>query len=290
MIIYMATNKINGKKYIGMTTWTLEDRKKSHRLRSQKKTKYNSHFNNAIRKYGFDAFEWEEIDNAMFIKDLEEKEKYWIEYYDTYYNGYNSTLGGEGANGANRKGEKATGATITDQQALKIIELLKEGKMSFPEIAKATNATFGVVAKINTGHAWSHLYEGDCPSKAGRKPVERIVKGSSHPCSIVTEEQVIEIKRLLSKGMSMRKVAEIMNVNRSLIINIKSGNAWGWLKTPYDDKVPTQPKTKLNEKQVREIKKLLKEGLTQQKIADRFNVVQTVISHINTNKTWKHVQ
>jgi len=47
----------------------------------------------AFNKYGIENFTFEEIeqvDNSI----LDEREKYWIEYYDSYFNGYNSTLGG----------------------------------------------------------------------------------------------------------------------------------------------------------------------------------------------------
>lgn len=49
----------------------------------------------AIRKYGEDSFEWSIIDQAYSQEDLDEKEIYWIDYYDSYRNGYNMTLGGQ---------------------------------------------------------------------------------------------------------------------------------------------------------------------------------------------------
>ncbi len=47
--------------------------------------------------------------------------------------------------------------------------------------------------------------------------------------------------------------------------------------------------SKLKESDVREIKKLLKEGVSQAKIAKKFCVSNSVISEINTGKAWKHV-
>ena len=58
----------------------------------------NNHFHNAIRKYGFSDFVFQVIeDNITSEAVLNEREKYWIEYYNSYYDGYNSNLGGEGS-------------------------------------------------------------------------------------------------------------------------------------------------------------------------------------------------
>ena len=52
-------------------------------------------FYRAIRKYGEENF-YIELLETVPIQDLNEREKYWINYYDSYNNGYNSTLGGDG--------------------------------------------------------------------------------------------------------------------------------------------------------------------------------------------------
>lgn len=90
MIIYKATNKINGKSYIGQTTKTLEERIKGH-LRVKKKL----YFHRALEEYSNDNFEWSILEKCLNKEDLNLKEKYYIKYYDTFgENGYNSTTGG----------------------------------------------------------------------------------------------------------------------------------------------------------------------------------------------------
>lgn len=94
MLIYKATSKTSGKCYIGQTTTTLKERIDHHKRTYNIK---NYHFYYAIRKYGWDDFEWEVIeDNINDANILNEREKYWIKYYDSYENGYNSTRGGDG--------------------------------------------------------------------------------------------------------------------------------------------------------------------------------------------------
>lgn len=95
MIIYKATNKLNNKKYIGLTTKTLEERKRTHAFGAKNGTTY---FNRAIREYGVEGFNWEEIDTADTIEELRSKEEEWILYYDTFDNkdkGYNTSSGGQ---------------------------------------------------------------------------------------------------------------------------------------------------------------------------------------------------
>ena len=56
---------------------------------------YDSKFHRAIRKYGVENFNVETIENIR-VEELQERERYWITYYDSYNCGYNSTLGGDG--------------------------------------------------------------------------------------------------------------------------------------------------------------------------------------------------
>lgn len=93
--IYKITNLINGKSYIGKTSFSIEKRFKEHqndafRDRNEKRPLYN-----AMRKYGIDNFIVEQIEECSDALSCE-REKYWINYYDTYSNGYNATKGGDG--------------------------------------------------------------------------------------------------------------------------------------------------------------------------------------------------
>jgi group I intron endonuclease len=99
--IYKITNNINGKVYIGQTVKSLKERFEKHCWRTTNNDLY--HFNmaikKAIRKYGKENFTIELIEEVETSK-LDEREVYWISYYDSYNKGYNCTLGGQ--NGATR--------------------------------------------------------------------------------------------------------------------------------------------------------------------------------------------
>jgi group I intron endonuclease len=99
MIVYKATNKINNKVYIGYTTKTLNQRKKEHLYKSNCKSDkhYFYLFRQAIRKYGFDSFDWEILSTHKTIEECCKSEIYFIKTFNSVSpNGYNLTDGGNG--------------------------------------------------------------------------------------------------------------------------------------------------------------------------------------------------
>ena len=90
MIIYKIKNTINNKIYIGQTVRTLEKRINQHKRRK------NCVMYSAFKKYGFDNFEIEKIDEASTIEELNQKEQYWINKLNSIFpNGYNLDSGGK---------------------------------------------------------------------------------------------------------------------------------------------------------------------------------------------------
>jgi group I intron endonuclease len=89
VIIYKTVNKINGKIYVGK-----DSHNNPNYLGSGK------YIMRAIKKYSKENFVKETIDLAESIEELNEKEKYWIKFYNCKVpNGYNFTDGGEGVCG-----------------------------------------------------------------------------------------------------------------------------------------------------------------------------------------------
>lgn len=88
-VVYCITNYVNGKRYVGITSRSIEKRFAEH-------CKADSYIGKAIRKHGVENFSIFEIDYASSESELYEKEMLWIEQYKTFDDGYNLTLGGEG--------------------------------------------------------------------------------------------------------------------------------------------------------------------------------------------------
>lgn len=93
--IYVITNDINGKQYVGQTTDTLKNRFSDHCKDSNLARCKGRPLYLAMNKYGREHFSIREIEECPFEK-LDEREQYWIQELDTYKHGYNATLGGEG--------------------------------------------------------------------------------------------------------------------------------------------------------------------------------------------------
>lgn len=86
--IYKITNQLNGKVYIGQSI-NIEQRWKQHKA----ETRRTAPLYLAFDKYGIDNFDFSVIEECP-IEELDDREIYWISYYDSYNKGYNATLGG----------------------------------------------------------------------------------------------------------------------------------------------------------------------------------------------------
>ena len=89
--IYKHTNKINGKVYIGQTC-----QKPEYRWNHGKGYKECPHFYDAILKYGWENFEHEIIETGLTNEEANERETYWINFFNSTNEdfGYNLSLGG----------------------------------------------------------------------------------------------------------------------------------------------------------------------------------------------------
>jgi uncharacterized protein YktA (UPF0223 family) len=95
MKVYLYLHTSPSKKhYVGITTILPEQRwrknGRGYKTGSQKK------FERAIIKYGWDNFNHEILCECSTLEEAKELEIFFIKKYDSYYNGYNSTLGGDG--------------------------------------------------------------------------------------------------------------------------------------------------------------------------------------------------
>jgi hypothetical protein len=88
-VIYLITNKINGKKYVGQTKRSVNRRWCAH------KNNKSGLLSKAFKKYGLNNFIFEEIISCFDMDSLNFYEKYFIEYHKAIRpNGYNLTTGG----------------------------------------------------------------------------------------------------------------------------------------------------------------------------------------------------
>lgn len=92
--IYKITNTITNQCYIGQSV-EIEKRWKDH-IYESKHLHHKTKFYLALNQYGIDAFKFEVLEECPLNQEiLDERERYWIEYYNSYKDGYNSTPGGQ---------------------------------------------------------------------------------------------------------------------------------------------------------------------------------------------------
>ena len=93
--IYLIYNDINEKVYIGKTYLSIEKRFSMHIHDYLKKRNINRPLYKAMKKYSPSKFHI--IPLGSYPEGiLEEKEADWIRFFDSFHNGYNATLGGDG--------------------------------------------------------------------------------------------------------------------------------------------------------------------------------------------------
>jgi group I intron endonuclease len=124
--IYKSVNKKTGKVYIGFdSNWP--NRMVVHKSSSKNGV---SKFYRAIRKYGWNEFDWSIVYQSLDKNHtLNVMENYFINEHDSYNNGYNSTLGGDGCFGLIISEEHKTKLSSTHKGkklSLEHIEILRE--------------------------------------------------------------------------------------------------------------------------------------------------------------------
>ena len=143
-VIYAYKRKdINKIVYVGQTV-NLNNRHYRHiKIDPYDDTlkEYNYPLSRGIRKYGENNYELIILEKGLLRKQLNERERYWIKYYNTYYDGYNQSLGG--SNPVMIKHD--------EEEIDKVIDLLKNTTLSFQKIADECQISLTHVYNINTG-------------------------------------------------------------------------------------------------------------------------------------------
>jgi len=145
--IYLITNLINNKKYVGQTIQKPEIRFNYHLNYASKDYNIsNMPLSRAINKYGKNNFKFEILEECL-IDDLNERESYYIKKYDSFYSGYNATLGGTYGKKIDINIEEMINLYHQLKSARKVAEYYKVDKDCICDRLKSLNIEFYTLAQ-----------------------------------------------------------------------------------------------------------------------------------------------
>ena len=215
--IYIITNTINKKVYIGQTN-DPKRREREHfsfgyiKNKEEIKVLYS-----AMLKYGIQNFNFSIIEGP--IENYNEREKFWIKYYNSLLpNGYNMTEGGEEP--PILCGEDHPMCTHLAEEIKQIQQQLKENKKSILEIAQEFNYNTSSINRINQGQLWYN-------------------EELAYPIRIENTKQFKQermesiVQDLLYTNLTQKQIAEKYLISRTTVTAINRGQNFKQVNIDY---------------------------------------------------------
>lgn len=217
--IYKFTNKINDKIYIGQTN-NIEKRKRGHKSTAYnpKSPDYTNAFHNAIRKYGWNNFNFEiveEIDDSLGQEYVDEREIFFIAYYKslTSQNGYNIKIGGSGKMPHPKTFEErvACSKVFTIEQVTDIQKMLVDGYAYFEIYQKYPILTNTFLSNIASG---LNFYNEKLDYPLGKNKTSY---------SKAIQDKIIQA---IKNGQYYDDIAAEYHISKGYLSEINSGHRW----------------------------------------------------------------
>ena len=225
-LIYKITNTVNNKHYIGLTSKTAEQRFMQH-INDAVQNRDNYAFHAAIRKYGYNVFELEVLEENLTEEQAKLREIYYIDFYNSFIGngyGYNSTYGGD--LNSHLRGENSSRAKLTEKDIEQIYNLLINTNMQMNQIALKLNLPIGeyYISDINKGKVW-HKERYNYPLRKQSRTVSK--QGQNNHSAKLNDETVLKIiDELLNTTTPQTQLASKYNVSYNTINGINRCKNW----------------------------------------------------------------
>lgn len=272
-VIYGYYSKVHNRiMYVGQTKH-LKDRNQSHLFyEPYRLTQNHSNYplSLGIKKYGVDNYVLKVLEKNIKAEDLNEREKYWIAYYNTYINGYNQTAGGQ----------ETPFSIYSDDMIQKIIHLLKDTEMSMTDIKELTGVSLTHIWNINTGNRRKQddlCYPLRNSSFKGTKGL------------LLSPEEVEEIIDVIQNtNLNITEISNMFNVSSYIVKGINNGTTEAYRKPGYTYPIRNFNNYLTNEV-ARNIISYIKDNpsMALTEIAKHFNVAPSKVNCINSGKSHK---
>lgn len=205
--IYLIRNKVNGKVYVGQSTdihrrWTEHLRSGQPELYNKKSERDSTTpIHLAMQKYGVKNFELSTLEECP-RENLNDRERFWIAHFNSTNKQFGYNIGEGGQKSFALKGENHSQAKLTQKQVDEIKELLKNSNLTLEEISQrypfVAKSTLSLINQGKTWHSDNETYPLRVLSVGS--------KGSKNPRAKFTEEQVMEMRELYSKGATPKEI------------------------------------------------------------------------------------
>lgn len=218
-VIYAYRKKDNKQiVYVGQTI-DLETRNKQHLFYDPfniNNKEYEYPLSRGIRKYGQDYYELIILEKNVPLNQLNEREKYWIKYYNTYWKGYNQTTGGA----------NPTKPIYSDDVIQLTISLLKDENFSFNDI------------KDKTGLSLTHIYNINIGARRQQPNIVYPIRPSNTKGTqgLKFNPSEIEIihKEILNSNKSFKELGQQFDCSPSTISDINAGRTKRYRLNQYN--------------------------------------------------------
>lgn len=201
--IYMITNNIGGKIYIGQSK-NIFARWSQHLRESFNKPLDNSILHKAMRKYDVSCFQFKILE-LCDETELDEKEKFYIKLYDATTDNYNILEGGSGcaANGCKNHNSK-----LKEDDVYKIREQyksLRTWKEAFEEYKDIVSKN--TFKDVWTGKTWRHVHMDVYDEETKLKQRNNYDRIKSHKwIQKLSDEDILNIRRYRQQGIKPKYV------------------------------------------------------------------------------------
>lgn len=296
-ILYEVKNTINGNIYVGITTRPLRIRQLAH-YSDARKGKEGA-FQRALRKHGHSAFAWRTVVTGEEWYFLCVLERLLIdEHRKSGATLYNLTDGGEGNHGYIPSAEARAKISVGNR-GKKCSEETRKRLSEAGFIRKHSAETKQRIREFRTGKSASDATkERMRASQDLRRKQDKLdgitrqaQSGEDRYNSIFTENDVLEIIRMMDENMTIASAMQQFKASFGAIESIKNGRTWKHLSlAPSTARKKFAPRgTKLSESDVQAILARLANGDVQNRIAEDFGVSAGQISMIKHGLTRRHL-
>lgn len=274
--IYAIENKINGKMYIGLSK-NIRRRFKTHKNKLERGCHFNQHLQNAYNKYGKESFKFKVIEKRISVEKLGQKEKYYIDKFDTVKSGYNMKTGGyEGW----KFSEEVKKKISKSREGMKLSQQHKESIGAFFRGCTLKKEHRNKISKALKGRSFTKEHKNNISAAmSGRESSfynKYKTKETKLKASPVTKNEGVEIynKYNNEKGYSYRKLADIYNIGKTTVERIVRGEH----TTTKHLSTPEKQKSYLDKKEAQNIfDEYHKKGKTTKEIiADHGFTISTI--------------